>query len=209
MATILRTWSYRYPWLYNTISQLSALAVGGEARFRQLALESLPIETHTTVLDLCCGGGQTTRFLVQQSQHVIGLDLSPKALDRARQVAPQATYVEGLAENLPFADGQFDLVHTSVALHEMTPPQLEQILREVHRVLRPGGWFAAIDLHWPTNPLFIPGLTLFMALFETETAWTLINTDLVALLGKLNLPVQHHQLHAGGSLQVIQAQKQN
>ncbi len=207
MATILRDLSYRYQWLYDGISRLSALSVGGEARFRQLALRELPIEAETKVLDLCCGSGQTTQFLVLRSQQVTGLDASPKSIGRARNNVPAANYVEGWAEELPFADQEFDVVHTSVALHEMQPDQLQQILREVHRVLRPGGYFALIDLHKPTNPIFWPGLATFMWLFETETAWKLINSDLPQLLEQVGFKIARSELHAGGSLQVIQAQK--
>lgn len=207
MATILRDLSYRYQWLYDGISRLSALSVGGEARFRQLALRELPIEAETKVLDLCCGSGQTTQFLVMRSQQVTGLDASPKSIRRAKHNVPAANYVEGWAEDLPFADQEFDVVHTSVALHEMQPDQLQQILREVYRVLRPGGYFALIDLHKPTNPIFWPGLATFMWLFETETAWKLINSDLPQLLEQVGFKIARSDLYAGGSLQVIQAQK--
>ena len=205
MATILRDWSYQYQWLYDGFSRLAALSVGGERRFRQLALEGLPIDPETSVLDLCCGSGQTTRFLVERSRQVTGLDASPLSLQRARKNVPQATYVEAFAEAMPFPDHHFDVVHTSVALHEMEPQQLQQILKEVRRVLRPGGYFALVDFHKPTNPLFIPGLALFLLLFETETAWALISTDLAAFLETLGFQVVKQSLHAGGSLQVIQA----
>ncbi len=62
MATILRTWSYKYQWLYDGISRLTALSVGGEARFHQLPLQGLKISSGTKVLDLCCGSGQATKF---------------------------------------------------------------------------------------------------------------------------------------------------
>jgi len=75
--------------------------------------------------------------LVQYSQDVTGLDASP-VLKRAQQNVPQAHYVEAFAENMPFPDNQFDLVHTSAALHEMEPSQLRQILK-VYRVLKPAG----------------------------------------------------------------------
>lgn len=207
MATILRTWSYRYQWLYDGISRIAALSVGGEARFRQLALEGLPIDPDTKVLDLCCGSGQTTGFLVERSQQVTGLDASPLSLQRAQKNVPQAQYVEAWAEAMPFPDEHFDLVHTSAALHEMEPEQLQQILQEVYRVLKPGGWFALVDFHAPTNPLFVPGVSLFFILFETETAWKLINTDLAQLITNVGFQINRFQLHAGGSLQVIQAQK--
>ena len=79
MATILRPLCYQYPWLYNTISRLSALAVGGEKRFRSLCLEGIKINSETKILDLCCGSGQTTQFLVKQSSQVTGLDASSTA----------------------------------------------------------------------------------------------------------------------------------
>ena len=214
LATIFREWSYQYQWLYDAISRLAALSVGGEARFRQLALQGLTIASNTQVLDLCCGSGQTTQFLVQYSQAVTGLDASPLSLKRARQNVPEAQYVEVFAEEMPFPNHQFDLVHTSVALHEMKPEQLRQILQEVYRVLKPGGIFTLIDFHRPTNPLFWPGLSLFLGLFETETAWQLLNTDLLQVLEEIGFEGNYlpnrpsaRTLYAGGSLQVIQVKK--
>lgn len=207
MATILRKWSYQYQWLYDAIAQFSALAVGGEARFRQLALKELRIDNNSQILDLCCGAGQTTQFLVQYSNQVTGLDASPVALERAKKRVPQANYVEGLAEELPFAEASFDLVQTSVALHEMKPAQLNQILQEVYRVLKPHGMFACIDLHQPHNPIFVPGLSLFMTLFETETAWQFVKTNLPEKLSAIGFKKCEQTLYAGGSLQVVQAQK--
>jgi demethylmenaquinone methyltransferase/2-methoxy-6-polyprenyl-1,4-benzoquinol methylase len=205
MATILRDLSYRYQWLYDAIARLSALSVGGEARFRQLALQGIPIQAETAVLDLCCGSGQTTQFLVARSQQVTGLDASPRSIQRAKHNVPAADYVEAWAEDMPFADQRFDVVHTSVALHEMQPQQLQEIVQEVHRVLKPGGYFVLVDLHKPTNPLFWPGFAAFLWLFETETAWRLINTDLADLLAQTGFKISQMNFHAGGSLQVIQA----
>lgn len=207
MATILRDWSYRYQWLYDGISRLAALSLGGEARFRQLALQGLTIHSDTQVLDLCCGSGQTTQFLVKFSQNVTGLDASPKSLQRARQNVPSASYVEAFAEAMPFADNLFDVVHTSVALHEMQPQQLRKIINEVYRVLKPGGVFTLVDFHAPTNPIFWPGVSVFLLLFETETAWQLLKTDLAKLLTESGFEASQPTLYAGGSLQVIQAKK--
>lgn len=207
MATILRDWSYRYQWLYDTISRLASLSVGGEGRFRRLALSGLTLEADTKILDLCCGSGQATEILVQYSQEVTGLDASPKSIKRAQTNVPSAQYVEGFAENMPFEDNVFDVVHTSAALHEMNPEQLLEILNEVHRVLKPGGIFTLVDFHSPTNPIFWPGVATFLWLFETETAWQLLKTDLVNLLTNIGFQVNSPQLYAGGSLQVIHAQK--
>ncbi|SKB12303.1 putative enzyme [Planktothrix sp. PCC 11201] len=207
MATILRSLSYRYQWLYDTISRLAALSVGGERRFRELALTGLTLTPETKILDLCCGSGQATSVLVEYSQNVTGLDASPLSLKRAQNNVPQAQYVEGFAENMPFTDHSFDLVHTSAALHEMNPEQLQQILNEVYRVLKPGGIFTLVDFHSPTNPIFWPGVAMFLWLFETETAWQLLETDMVQLLSQIGFNVNPPKLYAGGSLQVIHGVK--
>ncbi len=207
MATFLRPLSYQYPWLYNTISRISSLAVGGEKRFRSLSLKGINIDNNTKILDLCCGSGQTTEFLVKKSSQVTGLDASSTAIERAKQVVPEATYVNALAEKMPFTDQEFDLVHTSVALHEMETEQLREILREVYRVLKPEGIFTLIDLHKPTNILFWPSLATFMWLFETKTAWKLLETNLIDELKAVGFNDCKQRLYAGGSLQVIQARK--
>ncbi|MGA0200634.1 MAG: class I SAM-dependent methyltransferase [Prochlorotrichaceae cyanobacterium] len=208
MATILRTWSYRHQWLYDSISRLAALSVGGEARFRRLPLMGLDLPRSSRVLDLCCGCGQSTAYLVQDFDEVIGLDASPRSLARARHNVPQAKYVEGFAEEMPLADQSFDLVYTSAALHEMDNDRLLEIIQEVDRVLKPGGFFVLVDLHQPHQPLFWPGLLAFLWLFETETAWSFIQTDLARQLKTIaSFEIEQHTYPAGGSLQVIQARR--
>ncbi|MGB0563937.1 MAG: class I SAM-dependent methyltransferase [Spirulinaceae cyanobacterium] len=207
MATFLRPLSYRYQWLYDSIAAIAALAVGGEARFRQLALEGIAIEPDTPVLDLCCGAGPVTAILAARSQQVTALDASPKAIARAQANVPQAQYVEAFAEAMPFEAGQFAVVHTSAALHEMQPGQRQQILSEVYRVLQAGGIFTLIDFHPPTNPILWPGLATFLWLFETETSWQLLASDLVKQLKEAGFTTCEQRLYAGGSLQVVQAHK--
>lgn len=206
MATFLRGLSYQYPWLYQAIARTTAIAVGGYERFQQLPVRGVTIECSDTVLDLCCGRGEATAWLVKCSDHVIGLDASPKAIAVARAAVPQAQYVEGWAQALPFADDSFDWVHMSVALHEMSPPVLAQIVAEVYRVLRPDGQWLILDFHQPPFWLW-PGLALFLWLFETKTAWQMIATDLTAVLRSQGfIPVQQY-LAGAGSLQVLQATK--
>jgi len=204
VATILRDWSYRYPWLYQSIAQTTALLVGGNARLRRLPLQGLQIDRQDQVLDLCCGRGEATAFLLDRSDRVTGLDASPRALERARQDVPQAEYVEGFAQQMPFADQQFDLVHTSLALHELQPHILTQTLQEIYRVLKPGGAFVTIDFHRPRIPILWPGLALFLWIFETETAWQLLREDLPERLREIGFGECQQRFEAGGSLQVIQ-----
>ncbi|MBF2097434.1 MAG: class I SAM-dependent methyltransferase [Gloeomargaritaceae cyanobacterium C42_A2020_066] len=206
MATVLRDWSYRYPWLYEAISRSAALAVGGYQRFHELPMVGLTLPPQAVILDLCCGSGAATRMLVERGR-VTGLDASPRSLAAAQQRVPTATYVEAFAENLPFPDHSFDLVYTSVALHEMTPDQRRAILGEVGRVLKPGGWFTLIDFHAPARPVPWLPLALFLWLFETQTAWGWLAADLDQELGDAGLVLGHRHLYAGDLLQVVQAQR--
>ena len=207
MATILREWSYRYPWLYQGIAKTTALAVGGDARLRQLPLSGIPLYLDDHGLDLCCGRGEATRYLVQHCHHVTGLDASPKALQVAQQQVPQAQYVEGWAQAMPFSAASFDWVHTSLALHELQPQIRTQVLNEIHRVLKPQGILALIDFHRPQMPLMWPGLAVFLWLFETETAWQMIEQDLADQVTQAGFELLSQTFHAGGSLQVIQARR--
>jgi SAM-dependent methyltransferase len=90
-------------------------------------------------------------------------------------------------------------------MHEMRSAQLPQILQEVYRVIKPGGLFILVDFRL-TNPVFWPGLAVFLWLFETET-------DLGSLLAEVGWRSynseenQQPKLYAGGNIQVIQVQK--
>ena len=164
------------------------------------------------MLDLCCGSGQATNFLVQHSQNVTGLDASPLSINRAKKNVPSAQYVEAFAEDMPFSNNQFDLVHTSAALHEMNSEQLRQIIQEVYRILKPGGIFTFVDFHRPANILFWPGFAIFLWLFETETSWDFINTNILELLQEVGFYLVDTDspkplLYAGGSLQIVQVKK--
>jgi ubiquinone/menaquinone biosynthesis C-methylase UbiE len=207
MTTILRDWSYRYQWFYDTVSAVAAISVGGEKQFHRLFLRDLQINPDAKVLDLCCGAGQATHELVKHFHSVTGLDASPIAIKRAKQNVHQAEYVESFAEKMPFCDRTFDLVITNTAMHEMESSQLQEIIKEVHRILTPEGQFIIIDFHRPTNPLFWLPIATFLWLFETETAWQLLKTDLSLLLSKSGLKVESCQLYAGGSLQVLRSRK--
>lgn len=178
MVTILRELSYSHQWLYDGISDMLSLSVGGRERFRQIALQNLTISSNTRVLDLCCGCGQTTEFLVKSSNHVIvGLDASPLSLNRAKRNIPQAICVEAFAENMPFENESFDLVHISESLHEIQPRKFQNSIREIYRVLRNGGILTLVDFQQLVTPMFITILWLFCWLFEMETAWKFLQLD--------------------------------
>jgi len=207
VTKIFRVWNQRHPWFCSSVAWLATLPLGGVAKFRHLPLDGLEIQPEMQILDLCCGNGRTTQFLITQSTHVTGLDTAVAALAQAPQTAPAAKYVRGWAESMPFEDAQFDLVYASLALHEMRPVQLWQVLQEVYRVLKPGGIFTFVDFHIPANWFYRLGLDFFLTLFATETIWQFIKTDLLDLLARVGFERAERRLYAGGGLQVGQAHK--
>lgn len=92
-------------------------------------------------LDLACGAGRHLRLLTRAGGPAVGLDLSAPLLRRAREAAPSALLVRADMRNLPFADAAFGgtaSFFTSFGYFD-APEEDRRVLREVRRVLRPGG----------------------------------------------------------------------
>ena len=96
-------------------------------------------------LDLCCGTGDLALALAQRGADVVGLDFSGAMLEIAenrRQKIPKTQtlnlkLIQGDAQQIPFPDHSFDIVTVGYGLRNLA--DLEAGLREVCRVLRPGG----------------------------------------------------------------------
>ncbi|MBF9032432.1 methyltransferase domain-containing protein [Rhodobacterales bacterium HKCCE3408] len=105
------------------------------------------------VLDLCCGQGNVTEALTRAGHDVIGADFSAQMLSFARERLPRGTFVEADAQDLPFADSEFDVVVCSFGL--MHVPDQPKALREVRRVLKSGGQFVMTSWCGPdVSPVF-------------------------------------------------------
>ena len=94
------------------------------------------------MLDLGCGYGWHCAYAADQgAASVIGVDLSAKMLETARQknARPQVQYQQGAIEDVAFPDGSFDVVLSSLALHYVE--DYVGVVQNVHRMLRPGGVF--------------------------------------------------------------------
>jgi SAM-dependent methyltransferase len=111
---------------------------------RDLVDRARPVGPSDRILDLGCGTGIVARVLRERlggAAKIVGLDKSPLMLEKARSIAPELDWREGNAMELPFAAASFDLVLCQEMLQ--FAPDRTAVLREVRRVLSPGGRFLA------------------------------------------------------------------
>jgi SAM-dependent methyltransferase len=121
---------------------------------RDAFLASLPAPGRLT-LDVGCGEGRVTRDLRALGHHVVGVDQSPAMIAAAREADPEGEYVEADAAEVPFEDGSADLVISFMSLMDMD--DMAGVVREMGRVLEPGGRFVVAVVH-PINSAgeFVP-----------------------------------------------------
>ncbi len=142
-----------------------------EAAFKGRLVEQARIQPGHRVLDLGCGTG-TLAILIKQAHPdalVVGLDGDPKILELARSKAGAAGLDIGLdcgmADALPYPGRSFDRVVSSLVIHHLTRDAKLRALREVVRVLTPGGELHVADFGKPHNALMYCS-SLIMRHFE-------------------------------------------
>jgi len=139
--------------LYDPFTRL----LGVESARRQL-IEQASLRPGQRALEIGCGTGSLTVQLkrLHPGVEVVGLDPDLKAMARAQRKAERAGvrigYEHGYADNLPFEAGSFDAVFSSLMLHHLTAEQQGAALREVKRVLEPGGTFHLLDFAAAERP---------------------------------------------------------
>jgi SAM-dependent methyltransferase len=199
---------YDDPAFFESYSQMprsvDGLNAAGEWQtFRTM----LPDLRDKKVLDLGCGFGWHCRYArEQQAAAVVGVDISEKMLERARNTTqdPAITYIQQAIEDIDFPAERFDVVISSLALHYVAA--YDVVCRKVYDCLKPGGTFAlsvehpvftsnaAQDwyhdaegrrLHWPVDHYQAEGLrkTRFLdtdVIKYHRTVATLLNSLLTA-----------------------------
>ena len=129
-----------------------------ERLFKAKLLEQAALAPGMRVLDLGCGTGTLAVWAKQQHPEVevVGLDGDPEVLERGRRKARAAGVEvkldEGLSFDLPYEDGSFDRVLSSLFFHHLKRDAKETTAREVGRVLRPGGELHVADFGRPPDP---------------------------------------------------------
>lgn len=134
----------------------SVLSAGQDPRWRRFLVSRVRAIPGSWVLDVASGTGLVARELARKNLRVVGLDQSPAmvrraaAAVRARGLEERVKLALGQAQALPFADEAFDAVTFTYLLRYVDDPGAT--LRELARVLRPGGVLAALEFHVPQDP---------------------------------------------------------
>jgi len=157
----------------------SLMSLGMDKHWRNFAVQRVGAKAGMQMLDVCCGTGQLSMELgkaVGSEGHVTGLDFSQKMLDVAKQSLIQSpnrdsiVFIQGDAMELPFSDNLFDGVTVGWGLRNL--PDLRQGIREMARVVKPGGKVVSLDMAKPSLPVF-------------KQAYWVYFEKLVPLMGKI------------------------
>lgn len=138
---------------------LACRAMGLGARLRRFEIDLLPDAAPRRILEVGCGTAELLRFAGARFPQaaLTGLDPDAAALSRARrkleEAGRSADLVEGRAESLPFPDGSFDLVLSSLMLHHLDTATKVQALAEWRRVIDPRGLLLLVDFGVPRSLL--------------------------------------------------------
>lgn len=141
----------RWARLYDLLTNLAGM--GADSAIRKAIIEHAAPTPGEHVLDVGCGTGiQALRAKdrVGPDGDVQGIDASPEMIGLAQEKAAKAgagvVFQTGVAEQLAFPDGTFDLVLNTFMLHHLPDDVKRQAFTEIARVLKPGGRLLAVDL---------------------------------------------------------------
>jgi ubiquinone/menaquinone biosynthesis C-methylase UbiE len=139
-------WAARYDILAWLLTR------GREHDFRERLISLAGLQRGDSVLDVGCGTGT---LAIAATQHVgptgkvYGIDASPPMIARARRKAAKAgvaaVFELAAAEKLPFCNGRFDVVLSTLMLHHLPRNARQQCATEIRRVLKAGGRVLAVD----------------------------------------------------------------
>lgn len=138
-------------------------------------VEHLDLSAGRAVVDLAAGTGKLTRLLVPTGADVFAVEPVSGMLDVLARELPTVPSLAATAERLPVRDGATDAITVAQAFHWF---DADVVLPELHRVLRPGGRFAALWNRWDLDEDWTAQLREIMARAEASAPWiTMHNTS--------------------------------
>ena len=162
-----------YKWLTPFYDQLMELFIQ-ESTFKRCLVEQAGIEKNSRVLDIGCGTATLTILIkkVHPEADVTGLDGDPEILKMAKKKIINAgldiKLDQGMSFELPYDDSSFDRVVSSLVFHHLTRENKVRTIKEIFRVLSPGGELHLADFGKPHNALMYLISLVFRHLEETK-----------------------------------------
>jgi SAM-dependent methyltransferase len=137
------------PWFNKLIDKLQFRAV-------RRALDLAGISRGSRILDVGCGTGRWARRYKEFGLHVTGVDATPAMLRVAREQGTSPPLIAGEAHRLPFPSETFDCISDITVVQHIPFPDQAQALREMMRVLKPGGSVILMELIRGKGPHIFP-----------------------------------------------------
>ncbi|RSD26497.1 demethylmenaquinone methyltransferase [Mesobacillus subterraneus] len=154
--------------IYKNYDQMnSVISFQQHIKWRNDTMKKMNVQNGASALDVCCGTADWTIALAEaagKEGKVVGLDFSKNMLTigeeklKARELG-QASLIHGNAMELPFEDNSFEYVTIGFGLRNV--PDYNQVLREMYRVLKPGGMAVCLETSQPTMPGFKQAYRLY------------------------------------------------
>lgn len=207
----------RIAWIYDTAIGFIGVFLGGEKRLRRKILRLADIKNGDKVLDIGCGTGTSALIIARDTGdrgEVVGTDLSSKMLDIAKRKLMKSgfrnvTFLQANAEAIPYPDSYFDKIAAFAVLHEMDHEGRINTLREVYRLLKPGGKALIADYDMPEKIGGILLMRFLLAMFEGETARDMIQKGIDSEIREadVNLKIVKKESILCGAGQVLLVEK--
>ncbi|WP_077326691.1 demethylmenaquinone methyltransferase [Virgibacillus siamensis] len=151
----------------NYDSMNSIISFKRHKAWRNDVMKRMKVAEGTTALDVCCGTGDWSFSLAEatgKNGKVIGIDFSSNMLSVARKKNErfqyeQLSFVQGNAMSLPYEDNSFDYVTIGFGLRNV--PDYMTVLKEMYRVVKPGGHVVCLETSQPTLIGFRQGYYLY------------------------------------------------
>ena len=150
---------------YDSLNHVLSLNI--DRRWRRKAVRTL--SANAKLLDVAIGTADLIIEILRQhkASHITGIDLSRKMMAIGEQKVAKlgysnlVTFDYGSAQQMPYADASFDAVTCAYGVRNFA--NMDEGLREMHRVLRPGGELMILEFSYPTNPLIRRGYNLYFS----------------------------------------------
>ncbi len=131
---------------YDALNRV--MSVGLDQRWRRRALDAIGVGPGDVVMDLACGTGDFCELMEARGARAVGVDFAIQMLRQSRERGLGFMSIQGDAEWLPLRNASVDVVTCGFALRNFV--SLGAVLREIARVVKPGGRVALIDVDRPT-----------------------------------------------------------